>query len=92
MNTPTPATPDTMIRDAGDYAGMLFVIYMTQGQGAFCGGSQFLPCRVFGSIPEAQAYCEETAKLMQPGITLQPAKEHNGRLVGSPVRGSAVIS
>jgi hypothetical protein len=76
---------DTMIRDAADYAEMKFIAH--QGGGFFPG---FVAGYVFESIAEAQAWCVETAKLMPIGVTLQPAKEHNGRLVGAPVSGSRV--
>lgn len=80
-------TTTEMIRDAGDYAEMLFIVHQTGGWIEL--GAGFLNV-VFPSISEAQAYCSATAKFMTPDVTLQPAKEHNGRPVGVAVRGSRV--
>lgn len=85
MNT---TTTTEMIRDSGDYAEMLFIIYQRGGWIEL--GAGFVSGYAFATVAEAQAWCVETAKLMTPDVTLQPAKEHNGRPVGVAVRGSRV--
>ncbi len=78
-------TAPPMIQDMGDYPEMLFIVHQKGGYIELGGG--FLNV-CFKTVGEAQTYCRETAKLLNPNVTLQPAKEHNGQLVGTAVKGS----